>query len=253
MFLVLISLILALGAPGKPPAAPPTSALPATQPGLGPDEGVFLVSVDAHGGQIAYFVAGNVRHSIAIADMQAEQRLNPLWPLRVVLPKDAAIYDEGTPIGNAKKGLLQAPAAPKPDSAPKPESITATPTTYVLQLGDNLTRLAEHFGTSVDAILQTNGLANANRVYAGQTLAIPSEARIEAAPPATAAPEPVAAEPADQAAAPPTSSTYTVQPGDSAFRIARRFGVDQDELLVVNGITNPNRIYIGQVLELPGA
>jgi len=46
--------------------------------------------------------------------------------------------------------------------------------------------------------------------------------------------------------------THVVQPGDTLYRIAMRYGVDLDELISVNGITNRNRIYRGQVLIIPG-
>jgi LysM repeat protein len=264
VFLVLISLLLALGAPGATPPAPQTSALPATEPGLSRDEGVFLVSVDPRGAQIAYFIAGNVRHSITTADMQAEQRLNPLWPVRVVLPQDVVTYAEGAPIGTAKQGILAPASAPvaAPKVAPadaEPQAAPSTPSSYVLKIGDNLTRLADRFGTSVEELLEANGMANANRIYAGQTIAIPGPStsdapaqRVEApsAPAPVAQDEPAVAEDSSTAE---TATTYTVQPGDSAIRIARRLGVDQDELMSANGISNANRIYAGQVLQVPGA
>lgn len=44
---------------------------------------------------------------------------------------------------------------------------------------------------------------------------------------------------------------YIVQPGDGLKRIAESFGVDYDELLVRNGITDPNLLYAGQELVIP--
>ena len=54
---------------------------------------------------------------------------------------------------------------------------------------------------------------------------------------------------------PPPSSggTYTVQPGDTLGAIAQRFGTTVDALARLNGISNPNLIYPGQVLRLPGS
>jgi LysM domain len=57
--------------------------------------------------------------------------------------------------------------------------------------------------------------------------------------------------PTDAAAA--AAHNYTVQPGDSAFKIARRFGIGQKALLEANGISNPNRVYVGQVLTIPSS
>ena len=46
--------------------------------------------------------------------------------------------------------------------------------------------------------------------------------------------------------------TYTVQPGDTLAQIARRFNTTIDELLRLNNLTNPNVIYVGQALRIPG-
>ncbi len=47
--------------------------------------------------------------------------------------------------------------------------------------------------------------------------------------------------------------TYTVQPGDTLFRIAQRFGVTLAALLRANPqIADPNRIFPGQVINIPG-
>ena len=45
--------------------------------------------------------------------------------------------------------------------------------------------------------------------------------------------------------------TYTVQPGDTLFSIARQFGVDVDELIEVNNIANPDVIYVDDTLTIP--
>jgi LysM repeat protein len=44
---------------------------------------------------------------------------------------------------------------------------------------------------------------------------------------------------------------YTVQPGDSVWRIAQKFKVPQDELMKVNGIDNPRRLRVGMKLKIP--
>lgn len=47
------------------------------------------------------------------------------------------------------------------------------------------------------------------------------------------------------------SASYTVQPGDTLTRIARTLGVSVDELAAANGLSDPNRLAVGQQLTLP--
>jgi LysM repeat protein len=44
---------------------------------------------------------------------------------------------------------------------------------YVVQPGDTLWSIASRFGTSVQAIMQANGLTNPNYIYVGLTIYIP--------------------------------------------------------------------------------
>jgi nucleoid-associated protein YgaU len=63
-------------------------------------------------------------------------------------------------------------------------------------------------------------------------------------PTATASPEPT---PTPE----PTPVSYTVRPGDTLSRIARRFGLTVEQLQCANGITDPNRLAVEQVLVIP--
>jgi murein DD-endopeptidase MepM/ murein hydrolase activator NlpD len=45
---------------------------------------------------------------------------------------------------------------------------------------------------------------------------------------------------------------HIVQRGDTIFSIARSFGVNKDELMRVNGITDPTKLQVGQHLKIPG-
>jgi LysM repeat protein len=230
-------------APTSTPA-PSAPALPQTQPGLSHDEGVFLVTSADDGSRAVYFIASNARHSITASDMQLELQVNPLWPVRQVSQDEALNFDEGAPIGNAHTGLIGASAAPEPQPAPEP-------TVYVLLPGDNLIRIAGDYGTTVEDILAANGISDANHVYAGQALVIPYGDTLSnsADVPTAVAADP---DPAD-ASTTDAQATYTVGPGDSAIKIARGFGIDEDTLLQANNISDPDRVYVGQVLTIPAS
>src|SRR5262245_33234153 len=73
-----------------------------------------------------------------------------------------------------------ASSTPTSTASPAPSAtVAATPvpagqqTTYVVQPGDNLYRIAIRFNTTVSAIAQANGIVNPSLIYAGQRLVIP--------------------------------------------------------------------------------
>jgi LysM repeat protein len=49
----------------------------------------------------------------------------------------------------------------------------------------------------------------------------------------------------------PTPHTYTVQGGDTLFSIARDLDIEVDALMAANGLTDPDRLSVGQVLTIP--
>ena len=245
----------------------PASQLPATHPGTGRDEGTFLVTAADDGSRVNYFIADNIRHNVLPADMQVELQINPLWPVRMASRDEVLAFPEGAPVGAAKAGLITAATvladeSTADDSAvydPAPEQPTAVaatshqPTTYTLKPGDNLTRISAQYGTTIEALLAANGITNPNRIYVGQTLVVPAASVADSATAdlsePTVAEAPVDDVPTDDSSG---SATYTVKAGDSAIGIARRFGVSVDDLLASNGVTNRNRVYVGQTLVIPG-
>jgi len=122
-------------------------------------------------------------------------------------------------------------ATPTPTSTPVP-TFTPGPCayTYVVRSGDTLYSIARRFGTTVQAIVQANGIINPNYIRVGQVLCIPGGTPLPT----------------------PSPGVYIVQPGDTLWSIARRFGTTVDAIAWVNGIINPNYIYVGQRLIIPG-
>ena len=105
------------------------------------------------------------------------------------------------------------------------------PISHVVQPGQNLFRIALRYGTTVDAIVAANGLANSHTVYVGQRLVIPGSSSA-----------PVS-----------TGGSYVVQWGETLSTIALRHRVTVEALMRVNGLSNSHRIYAGQRLVIPGA
>jgi LysM repeat protein len=109
-------------------------------------------------------------------------------------------------------------------------------TVHTVQRGENLFRIALHYGTTYRALAAANGIANPNRIYVGQRLVIPGSGN--ASPPSSQPPA--------------SGQSYVVRRGDTLSAIAVRFGVSMWTLAQVNGIRNPSLIYVGQVLRIPG-
>ncbi len=98
---------------------------------------------------------------------------------------------------------------------------------YTVRWGDTLYRIAVRFGTSVSALMRLNGFTDPNRITAGQTICVKPGGSI------------------------PWGFLYTVRPGETLYSIARRYGWSVWYLASVNHISDPNRIYAGQVILIP--
>ena len=105
-------------------------------------------------------------------------------------------------------------------------------TIHVVQWGETLMVIARQYGVTATSIAQANNLWNPNFIYAGQRLVIPNGS---AASPASG-----------------VTAMYTVQRGDTLNIISARYGTTAAQLASANGLWNPNFIYVGQVLKVPG-
>jgi len=98
--------------------------------------------------------------------------------------------------------------------------------TYTVVAGDSLYKIANRYGTTVDAIKKTNNLTS-NLLSIGQTLTIPDVIEIE-----------------------DDYETYTVKSGDTLYGIAMSYGTTVDKIKVLNNLTS-NTLSIGQKLLIP--
>ena len=98
--------------------------------------------------------------------------------------------------------------------------------TYTVQRNDNLTSIANRFGTTVSELVRLNNISNPNLIYPGQVLIIRENG----------------------SDIPDGTQTYTVQQGDTLSEIAARYGTTVNELVRLNNIADRDLIYPGQVL-----
>ncbi len=76
-------------------------------------------------------------------------------------------------LNGLKSDMLQVGQKLALPSTEKVSSTGATASTYIVQPGDTLYRIALHYGTTMRAIEDLNGIPNANLITVGQALAIP--------------------------------------------------------------------------------
>ncbi len=111
-------------------------------------------------------------------------------------------------------------------------------TTHVVQPGENLFRIALQYDITVEALMQANGLTDEALVMTGQTLVIPGIVSARAAP-------------TRRVILP--DDMHTVRAGETLLSIGREYGVTPEAIMQLNGLTDPEFIFTGQVLAIPVA
>lgn len=117
---------------------------------------------------------------------------------------------------------------------PSPSQPAPAAGTYTVRAGDTLSGIAARYGTTYQELARINGIADPNRIYVGQVIRLAGSAPAPAPAPAGG------------------GGSYTVVRGDTLSGIAQRFGTNYQTLAAINGIADPNKIYPGQVIKLPG-
>ena len=106
--------------------------------------------------------------------------------------------------------------------------------TYIVKSGDTLSGIAAEFNTTVSELVDLNDISNPNLIYPGEILKIPD----------------IKGESSKSVSSKQYIKTYIVRRGDTLYGIAQRFGTTVAKLVQLNGISNPNLIYPGQVLKI---
>ena len=97
---------------------------------------------------------------------------------------------------------------------------------HVVNPGDTVSGVAARYGVSVGAIVQANGLADADLIVTGSRLRIPRKV---------------------------VTRSHRVVAGETLSSIAARYGTSVERLARSNDLADPNLIVVGQVLRVRGA
>ena len=120
---------------------------------------------------------------------------------------------------------LKVPATVSPDPVPQP-------IIHTVQSGDTLWKIAQRYGTTIDAIVKANNLDPAKYLYIGQKITIPTLATT---------PEPPAVQPV----------IHTVVSGDTLWKISVKYGTTIDAIVKANNLDPAKYLYIGQKITIP--
>lgn len=118
-----------------------------------------------------------------------------------------------------------------------------------VQTGDTLYSLAKKYGTSVDEIARLNALSEPYSLYGGQKLKIPSKSE-QTIVQTVSVP--------NRSATVKTNTTtrvelqeITVKAGDTLYSLSRQYSIPVNDLAVMNNLSAPFTLSIGQKLKVP--
>lgn len=111
---------------------------------------------------------------------------------------------------------------------------------HIVAPGESLSGIAEAYGTTTADLMAANNISDANAIYPGQRLLIPSL--------------PLGSSGVVLQQIGPASSGYffyTVQPGDTLSAIAKQFDSTMEALRTYNGLPDNETVYTGLELKIP--
>ena len=100
----------------------------------------------------------------------------------------------------------------------------------VVKPGETLSEIAERYGTSVQRLMQLNGLRSPQDLWAGSRIQVPGAGGSNAG-----------------------SGNYTVKPGETLSEIAERYGTSVQRLMQLNGLRSAQDLWAGSRIQVPGA
>ena len=113
---------------------------------------------------------------------------------------------------------------------------------YAVRSGDTMWDIARAFGTSVEAIRGINYIERGSRIYVGQKLKIPTNAKKLGSSSYASKPS------KNEVLSSGSKNGHKVRKGDTLWDIARMYGTTTSAIRRYNGLGRSSRIYPGQVL-----
>lgn len=110
---------------------------------------------------------------------------------------------------------------------------TSTSSSYTVQKGDSLWKISRKYGTSVSALANANNISESAIIRIGQRLRIPGKSSSSYSSSSARG-----------------GKSYTVQAGDSYYKIAKKYGISTNALMANNNTSSPN-LKVGQVIQIP--
>lgn len=128
--------------------------------------------------------------------------------------------------GNANKPVTTTPII---QQAKEDKKVINDTKTYTIKSGDTLSSIATRFNTTYQDLARLNNIASPYVIYPNQVIKIKGDNTVAN-----------------------NATTYVVKSGDTLSGIAIKYGTTYQALARLNGISNPNYIYVGQVLKVNG-
>ncbi len=124
-------------------------------------------------------------------------------------------------------------------SSASSSSTSSSSKSYTVASGDTLTSIAKAYGTTVSAIATANNISNPDYIYVGEVLTIGSSTSTSTSTSSTSS-----------SSTSSSSKSYTVASGDTLTSIAKAYGTTVSAIATANNISNPDYIYVGEVLTI---
>jgi LysM repeat protein len=127
--------------------------------------------------------------------------------------------------------------------------------TYIIKPGDTLSEIARDYGISLEDLAAANDISDPNRIFFDRELIIPDGGRSQVADQSGSQvldEQDMGDGQSTMSGASISGSTYVIQPGDSLWSLSQRLGVSSEELARANNISNPDLIFSGESLTIPG-